>query len=162
MRSTCVLPAAPVSRLLGLIEAMRETFGPDEVAKLAGALRLELDDILPVLRAAQVLGLALIEAGRYELTDSGREFADAGERRRKAIFREAVTGVPVIRAILDELAASPDGVVPREAIARPARGLTSHRRFERQLDTAIDWGRYAELFDYDADAQHFVATRSAS
>jgi NitT/TauT family transport system ATP-binding protein len=38
-------------------------------------------------------------------------------------------------------------------------GHFSRKRAERQIDTAIDWGRYAELFDYDADAQHFVRLR---
>jgi hypothetical protein len=27
---------------------------------------------------------------------------------------------------------------------------------QRQIDAAIDWGRYAELFDHDADAQHLA------
>jgi NitT/TauT family transport system ATP-binding protein len=38
-----------------------------------------------------------------------------------------------------------------------------HRGFsveatEKQLDIAIDWGRYGELFDYDADSGELVIT----
>jgi NitT/TauT family transport system ATP-binding protein len=27
---------------------------------------------------------------------------------------------------------------------------------ERQLSTALDWARYGELFDFDADSEDFV------
>jgi NitT/TauT family transport system ATP-binding protein len=33
---------------------------------------------------------------------------------------------------------------------------------EKQLDVAIDWGRYGEPFDYDSDTGELVATEIAA
>ncbi|MGE5362365.1 MAG: AAA-associated domain-containing protein [Bacteroidales bacterium] len=150
------LPDAPIGRLMGLLEVMRETPGPDDVYRLGGGLQLELDDLVPLIDAAELLGLVSVAEGDYELTEVGRHMADAEERDRKQLFRERAATVPLLQAIRDRLAASDSGQVPREDIRELIEGDFSRKRSERQIDTAIDWGRYAELFDYDADAQHFV------
>ncbi len=141
---------------MGLLEVMRETPGPDDMYRLGGSLQLELDDLVPLIDAAELLGLVSVAEGDYELTDVGRRMADAEEHDRKQLFRERAFTVPFLRAICDKLAASDNGQVPREEIREMIEGDFSRKRSERQIDTAIDWGRYAELFDYDADAQHFV------
>jgi NitT/TauT family transport system ATP-binding protein len=150
------LPDAMIGRLMGLLEVMRETPGPDDMYRLGGSLHLELDDLVPLVDAAELLGLVSVTEGDYELTDVGRRMADAEERERKQLFRQQVRVVPLVRLIADKLAASDEGQVPREEVRDAIEGDYSRKRSERQIDTAIDWGRYAELFDYDADAQHFV------
>jgi NitT/TauT family transport system ATP-binding protein len=41
------------------------------------------------------------------------------------------------------------------------RGYTDEYA-ERQLDIAIDWGRYGQLFDYDADTGELVLSEVAA
>jgi NitT/TauT family transport system ATP-binding protein len=159
MKHTPALPDASIGRLMGLLEAMRETPGPDDMYRLAGSLQLELDDLVPLIDAGELLGLIDVQEGDYELTETGRRMADAEERERKGLFRERARAVPLLRTIVDRLAASDSGQVPREEVREAMHGHFSRKRAERQIDTAIDWGRYAELFDYDADAQHFVRLR---
>jgi NitT/TauT family transport system ATP-binding protein len=154
------LPDATIGRLMGLLEVMRETPGPDDMYRLAGGLHLELDDLVPLIDAADLVGLVAVEQGDYELTETGRRMADAEEKARKQLFRERVQSVPLLQTIVQQLAASDSGQVPREAIRGTLHGHFSLKRSDRQVDTAIDWGRYAELFDYDADAQHFVRLSS--
>jgi NitT/TauT family transport system ATP-binding protein len=156
MTHTPALPDVTIGRLMGLLEVMRETPGPDDMYRLAGSLHLELDDLVPLVDAAELLGLVCVQEGDYELTDPGRRMADAEEKERKALFRERARGVPLLGLIVGRLAESENGQVPREEIRHAMHGRFSRKRAERQIDTAIDWGRYAELFDYDADAQHFV------
>ena len=141
---------------MGLLEAMRDTPGPDDMYRLAGSLQLELDDLVPLIEAAELLCLIEVCEGDYELTEMGRRMADAEEKARKALFRDRAFTVPLVHLIVTRLAESETGQVPREAIREAIQGHFSRKRAERQIDTAIDWGRYAELFDYDADAQHFV------
>ncbi len=150
------LPDVTIGRLMGLLEVMRETPGPDDMYRLAGGLQLELDDLVPLIDAAEILGLVEVQEGDYELTDLGRRMADAEERERKALFRERALDVPLLHLVVTRLRESENGQVPREEIRHAMPGRFSRKRAERQIDTAIDWGRYAELFDYDADAQHFV------
>ena len=42
--------------------------------------------------------------------------------------------------------------VPRETILARLSGVFSDVEAARQFDTAVDWGRYGELFDYDVEA----------
>lgn len=156
MTQHSALPDATIGRLMGLLEVMRETTGPDDIYRLGGSLQLELDDLVPLIDAAELLGLVSVSEGDYELTETGRRMADAEERERKQLFRERVRAVPLLQTIAGKLAASDGGQVPREEVREELEGHFSRKRSERQIDTAIDWGRYAELFDYDADAQHFV------
>lgn len=160
MASIPALPHAPIGRLMGLIMAMRETPGPDDVSRLAQALQLELDDLLPLIKAARLLGWAVVKEGDYDLTAEGCRVADAGEKERKAVFCARAREIPLLRAILETLEASGRAPVPREEIRRRISGRFSKAECERQLDTAVEWGRYAELFDYDADEMCFMAAGS--
>ncbi len=150
------LPDVTIGRLMGLLEVMRMTPGPDDMYRLAGGLQLELDDLVPLIDAAELLGLVEVHEGDYELTEVGRRMADAEEKERKALFRARAANVPLLHVIVVKLQESENGQVPREEIRQAMPGRYSRKRAERQIDTAIHWGRYAHLFAYDADAQHFV------
>jgi NitT/TauT family transport system ATP-binding protein len=49
----------------------------------------------------------------------------------------------------------PDHRVPDEFIRDLLDEYFTEDELQRQLETAITWGRYAELFDYDADEKRF-------
>ena len=134
---------------MGLLEAMRRTPGPDRVSSLAAVLHLGLDGLLPLLAAAHLLGWAVAEKGRYELTEEGRRVADAVEAERKLLFRARACEVPLLRLILEALDASGGRPVPHESILAALCGQFPRPEARRQLDTAVNWGRYAEMFDYD-------------
>src|SRR5512142_1578212 len=97
------LPDATIGRLMGLLEAMRETPGPDDMYRLAGSLQLELDDLVPLIDAGELLGLVEVREGDYEMTEIGRRMADAEERERKALFRERARQVPLLQMIVNKL-----------------------------------------------------------
>jgi NitT/TauT family transport system ATP-binding protein len=140
--------------LFGLIEAMAETPGPDDLYRLAGRLRLPLDELHPLLEAARLLRWARVERGDYDLTAEGRRVAGGGVPERKSLFRERVRHLPLIAAILRALAVG--APVPRERILEDLRAHVPPPEAERQVDTAVNWGRWADLFDYDADDACFL------
>jgi NitT/TauT family transport system ATP-binding protein len=142
-----------------LIEVMAATPGPDDLYRLAEQLRLGLDDLHPLLEAVRLLGWARVEHGDYDLTGEGRRVADAGLVERKALFRERVRGLPILALILDALAGG--APIPRETVLAELRSQLSGIEAERQVDTAVNWGRWADLFDYDADDACFVGARKS-
>ena len=154
-----LLPHATVGRLLGLIDAMAETPGPDDLYRLAERLRLPLDELHPLLVAARLLGWARVAHGDYDLTGEGRRVAAATVAERKAFFRERVRDLPLVASILLALAA--DTPVSRETVLAGLRPQVAPSEAERQVDTAIDWGRWEELFDYDADDACFLQAGEA-
>ena len=153
-----LLPHVPLGRLFGLIEVMAETPGPDDLFRLAERLRLQLDDLHPLLEAAKLLGWARVAQGDYGLTDEGQRVATAGVADRKALFRERVRHLPIIASILGAL--SRTVAVPRETIREGLRLRVPPQEAERQVDTAVNWGRWADLFDYDADDACFIRPES--
>jgi NitT/TauT family transport system ATP-binding protein len=145
------LPNVSIGQLMGLLEAMRRTPGPDRVAQLAGGLHLGLDDLLPLLSSARLLGWAVGARGRYDLTDEGRRVADAAEAERKLMFRERAREVPLLRLILEALGAAAGQPVRRENILSALAPHFHEPEARRQFEIAVNWGRYAEMFDYDSE-----------
>jgi len=145
------LPAASVGGLAGLVEIVAAHGGRYDLPELAAELPFEVDDLLPIVDAAVMLGLLRVEAGDAYVTDDGQAWMHADIDTSKRIFaRLSRANAPLVRSIARALDASADGGL-REGFFRDLlrRGYTEAET-ERQLDTAIDWGRYGELFDYDA------------
>ena len=151
------LPHAPIGMVLGLLEHLKEVPGQKEdLYKLGGPLGYELDDLLPVTEAAKRLGLVKIASGDIELTADGRRVAVAEEPERKERLRERLRKLPLIAAVGKAVDQSEDGRAPKQRFLELLGDHFSVAESERQLATAVDWGRYGELFDFDPDAEEFL------
>lgn len=151
------LPHAPIGMVLGLLEHLKEAPGQKEdLYKLGGPLGYELDDLLPVTEAAKRLGLVKIASGDIELTADGRRVAAAEEPERKERLRERLRKLPLIAAVRKAVDQSEDGRAAKQRFIDLLRDHFSASESERQVATAVDWGRYGELFDFDPEAEEFL------
>ncbi len=149
------LPHASPSMVMGLVEHLREApGGREDLYKLGGPLGYALDELLPLTEAAKLLGLARVESGDLELTDTGRALAVAEEPERKRLVREALAALPLLARIHAELGAR--GRLPKPELVERLCEHFSPGEAERQLATALDWARYGELFDFDPDADEYL------
>ncbi|MFJ2606360.1 nitrate/sulfonate/bicarbonate ABC transporter ATP-binding protein [Streptomyces sp. NPDC091279] len=149
------LPPASVDGLSGLAELVAHHDGRWDLADLADDLGLEIDDVLPLVDALDLLGFARISDDDLILTANGTAYAGADVQESKAIFAEAALGTPLVRLITTSLRQNPEGTL-RAGFFRDV--LAHHYTSEQvtgQLETATDWGRYAELYAYDADPQEY-------
>ena len=55
-----MLPHARVGGISGLLEIINDRGGREDLPKLAESLRLEVDDLLPAVDAAALLGFAVV------------------------------------------------------------------------------------------------------
>jgi len=157
------LPDATVGGLAGLVEIVFAHNGQTDLPDLADELAFEVDDLLPILDAARMLGLLEVEGAQAFLTEAGREWYTADIQHTKEQFAKlAVERAPLVRTIVKALENSDDGTL-RDDFFRDVlrRGFTADDA-QRQLDIAIDWGRYGELFDYDADSGEIVLSEVAA
>ena len=146
-----MLPHARAGGIAGLLEILADRGGREDLHRLAGELKLEADDLLPIVEAASVLGVLRVEQGDAEITAEGRAFAAADIQERKRLFRTAVLAhIPLLQQMDSALRAKADGTLPAEFFHDVLDEHFSDDEALRQLDTAIQWGRYAELFDYDS------------
>jgi NitT/TauT family transport system ATP-binding protein len=146
------LPHARVGGISGLLELIVEQpDGRDDLPRLAERLRLQVDDLLPILDAAVLLGFAAVIQGDVIVTPSGRAFAEADILTSKDLFRQAVLGhAPLVGSMYQTLREKRDGTMGVDFFLDLLDEHYPHDEAERQLTTAVDWGRYAELFEYDA------------
>jgi NitT/TauT family transport system ATP-binding protein len=146
------LPAVSVGGMAGLLEILEARGGEDGLAEISDDLNFEIDDLLPLVDAVSLLGLAKVDGPRIELTEEGRAYTKADILASKQQFaRVAAERAPLVRAIVQALRASANGDLRDGFFIDLLRRGFSEEEARRQLGTAIDWGRYAELFDYDAD-----------
>ena len=150
----------PVSTnlLSGLLETLVAPpyYGRADLPALAGSLQLEADELLPMGESLAQLGFAVLEEGDLRITETGRTFAHADIDDRKGLFAVALrSNVPLIAAIRRTL---DERWNHRASAVRFRDELEDHMSpdyAEDTLDTAINWGRYAELFTYDEERQQF-------
>jgi NitT/TauT family transport system ATP-binding protein len=152
-----MLPHARPGGIAGLLEILIDRGGKDDVYKLADELAFELDDLFPIVEAAQLLGYLKVEEGDVAITPSGRLFADSEILKQKELFREAaLEHVLLLRQITRALDTKSDHTVPEDFFLDMLDEQFSQEETQRQLETAINWGRYAELFDFDAGKRRFI------
>src|SRR5246500_1415387 len=146
-----MLPHTRPGGMAGLLEILEDHNGRADLHVLAAELSLEVDALLPTVDTAVLLGLLKLEEGDAIVTNEGEAFAHADIQGRKAIFRKAVlANVPLLRQMQQALKSKANRTLPAEFFQDLLDEHFSEDEARRQLETAIQWGRYAELFDYDA------------
>lgn len=151
--TTRALPLASVSALAGLLEHLDEAPGNRvDLYQVADDLRMEIDDLLPVVEAGEILDLLRVQQGDGCLTPLGETFAEASILARKEIFASRLRRVPLIRWILKGLHSAPGQRVGRQFFQDVLEWEFRPEEAGQQMDQAINWGRYGELFGYDDDA----------
>src|SRR5690606_17334348 len=104
------LPAASVGGLAGLIEMVYAHDGVADLPELADELAFAVDDLLPLVDAGTMLGLATVADADVSLTDQGREWFTGDIQLRKQLFASlAGERAPMVRTIVRALERTDDG-----------------------------------------------------
>jgi NitT/TauT family transport system ATP-binding protein len=152
-----VLPHATGGGMAGLLEFLHDRGGKEDLYHLAEELLMEVDDLFPIVDAAVLLGFAESTQGDVQITAAGKEFAEADIATRKRIFRDALLRhVTLIQQIRNALERKSDKTVPLEFFRDVLDEHLPQEEVHRQIDTALNWGRYAELFTYDSETDRVL------
>jgi NitT/TauT family transport system ATP-binding protein len=156
-----MLPHTRPGGMAGLLEILEDHNGQADLHVLADELSLEVDALLPTVDTATLLGLLNLQEGDAILTPEGEAFANADIQGRKAIFRKNVlANIPLLRQMEQALKSKSNRALPAEFFQDLLDEHFSEDEAKRQLETAIQWGRYAELFDYDAASGKLTLTEA--
>lgn len=152
-----MLPHARTAGISGLLEILNDGGGHDDLYRLAEKLSMDVDDLLPIIDAATILRFATLTEGDVQITPEGVAFAEADIQARKTLFREAaLKHVTILQCIEGVLKAKADHSISDEFFHDILDDHFSSDEVERQFDTAMNWGRYAEIFDHDPDNERLV------
>jgi NitT/TauT family transport system ATP-binding protein len=158
---TIMLPHTRPGGMAGLLEILADQGGRADLSRLADELSLELDALLPTVETAVLLGMLRVEEGDAVITPEGQAFAQADIQARKAIFRRAaLASVPLLRQMEQALKAKSNRTLSDEFFHDLLDEHFGEEESRRQLETAIQWGRYAEIFDYDAATGKLTLTEA--
>jgi NitT/TauT family transport system ATP-binding protein len=154
-----MLPHTRPGGMAGLLEILADQGGRADLHVLADELSLEVDALLPAVETAALLGMLKVEEGDAIITPEGRAFAQGDIQERKAVFRKnALANIPLLRQMEQALKVKSDRTLPAEFFEDLLDEHFSDDEARRQLETAIQWGRYAEIFDFDAAAGKLTLT----
>ncbi len=147
---TRVLPDVQVVHLAGLLEALAEK--PDnrtDIYRLAEELKIDSNQLFPLQDAAELLGFATISKGDISLTTLGQTFVDASILGRKEIFSARIRRLPMFRWLLNILEKADVHKLEWDVIQSALELEFPPAEAEKQVEVAVNWGRYAELISYD-------------
>ncbi|MCC6346074.1 MAG: AAA-associated domain-containing protein [Nitrospirales bacterium] len=147
------LPHGKVGAIAGLIELVHDKGDRVDISVLASDLSMEVDDIFPLIEAAGFLGFGEIREGDFIITDKGGEFSEADTLMKKDLFRDtALHNIQLLKQIMQVLQSTSKRRMTEDFFIDVLENHFTTEEAWNQLETAIDWGRYAELFAYDYDS----------
>ncbi len=154
------LPNVHASDLAGLLEALAEKPGDRaHLYQLVEELKVDLDHLLLLTEAAELLSFATVAKGDINLTSLGQTFVDASILARKEIFAARIRRLPLFRWLLNMLEKADKHELEWDVIQSALEFEFLPEEAEKQVDVAVNWGRYAELISYDdAKARIYLET----
>jgi NitT/TauT family transport system ATP-binding protein len=152
-----MLPHARPGGVAGLLEMLDDRGGKEDLYHLAEELLMDVEDLLPIVEAATLLAFAKSDKGDVEITPEGKAFAQADISTRKLLFREAVLGhVTLFQQIENSLKSKSDHAMPLEFFRDLLEEHFSEEEAQKQIETALNWGRYSEIFTYDSESDRLL------
>jgi len=151
---TRALPNVAIGDLIGLLERLAEMPRPAvDIFRLAEDLPGDSDYVLRLTEAAELLGFATLAQGDIAITPLGETFAEARILGRKEIFATRIRRLPLFQWLLRLIDATNEHRLEYDVALAALELEFPPEEAARQLDLAIEWGRYAEILAYDDSSE---------
>jgi len=144
------VPKVHYSHVVGLLEVLDDFGGKVDIAKIGDDLRLELDDLLPAIDAAELLGFVRVESGDIELTEEGSNFLSEGTRGRKKQLGERLLMLDSFKELIKFMNQKEEKEVTKEELLNFLAENFHEYDNEEILQWMIEWGRHGHLLKYDS------------
>jgi NitT/TauT family transport system ATP-binding protein len=146
------IPNAPVETIVGLLEILEDSQETINVFDLSARIGKEFGETIAIVKAAEMLSLVDTPKDDVIMTEVGWYFLAAPPTVRKTLFRQAIMKLRLFQMLGARLNGSPDGRVDADEILNELGTLLPYDQPTKLFQTLIAWGRYAELVDFDQNA----------
>ncbi len=151
MDDVAPLPDVEIGEIIGMLEYLKEEGGKTDIYEIADDLNLEIDDLVPIIKAAELLGFANVENGDLILTKLGEEIVNGDENKRKILFKESLKKLPVFKKVLNILLSSQEHFIDKHELLSMLKQEMPEDEANTTLRSLINFGRYAELIGYNPE-----------
>jgi NitT/TauT family transport system ATP-binding protein len=146
-------------QVISLVEVAGSIGGKVDVPKLADELGADIAVLLPIIDAAEMLGLVRTEKGDVHLTELGLRFQKASKNKLKGL-KDRIAAIEPFRTALELGAHGKPVTASQVAETLSEMGLKWH--YQPEMNEAlikallIHWAIYAGLLKYDGKSGKFT------
>ena len=154
-RPSLALPPASLGAVCDLIATVPED-GGISLADLADELVLELDALLPILDAGELLALMEVDGARLTLSPIGLALRGASEEGQQALLRQQLLAhVPLVAQLQQRLDDSRRGEVEGDSVLDLLNEQFTNKEAEAIFETFVSWTRSCGLVRYSREQDRF-------
>jgi NitT/TauT family transport system ATP-binding protein len=145
-------------QVISLVEIVGGIGGKTDAPKLADELGADIAVLLPIMDAAEMLGLVRTEKGDVHLTELGLRFQKTSKNKLK-ILKERIATIEPFRTALELASKGKPITAGQVADSLEEMGLKWH--YQPEINEAlirallIHWAIYAGLLSYDGRSGKF-------
>ncbi len=147
------LPYVEIGKLLGMLVYLEDLDGKTDVYAISDDMGLEMDELVNIIKVAELLGFVEVKEGDLYITEIGKDIVYGDENRKKTIFKRAIKKLSHFRRLVGALKHSQDQSIPKSKVLDFLLEEMSEDEANESLKSIIELGRYAELIGYNPESK---------
>jgi NitT/TauT family transport system ATP-binding protein len=147
------LPEVTSSEIVGLLEYLDARGGKQDVFRIAAETNRPFDQVIRVVRAAEMLDFVDTPKRMVVFEPEGQRFVRANAEERKAIWREHLLRLRLFHDIYEVLQREPNHEIDKDFVLETIVMHMPQENYERMFATFIRWARFGDLFAYDEQTE---------
>lgn len=144
------LPPIHLLELIGFIEALARVGARQDIFVLAKLLNRDALHVLAMAKGAELLDLLDTPHNWVVLTEKGLKFAHADIEVRKKMLHDELLALRLGELFCAFLEEGPDGTRTQDEAISMLHACLPNENPEEQFDTLVQWGRFGQLFAFNA------------
>ncbi len=138
----------------GLISRLSAEIEPMDLYELCEDVGQSVDQVLPAIAAAEILGFLITPGIQVILTDAGRSFAAENDAdKRLDIMKTSILKLPIVSSIYEMVKNSGEKGLEAEVVQEQIVMMLPFEDHDVQFQTLLRWCRHANLMVYDTNEE---------
>jgi NitT/TauT family transport system ATP-binding protein len=138
----------------GLLARLSEEKGAMDLYDIADEMGQSVDQMLPAVASAEMLGFISTPGTRLVFTELGRAFVGEQEpQSRQAILRDAVKDLPVVNNIYEVVRSHKEEGLEKSIAVEQLVLLLPFEDPDVQFEALLKWARHVDLLTYDSQSE---------
>lgn len=155
------IPKVHYSLLIGFLEILDNVGGKSDVSEIASKQGLDLDYLLPILEAGEMLGLVQVKSGDVSITEKGHLFIAASPKVRKKILKDLILNLDIFQKLIDLVKQSEKGTISKEELLEFISSYYEPAPADSEdilniFNWIIEWGRQSLIIHYNANTENIA------